>query len=229
MPKSSVAQGKQANTIAYILIIIIILIAFCTIIGIIMYFRKPQTQETQKHQHDLDKICMTKNEYEKLFSLTKTTCSSNFNTNERSDRDMRVLTDPLYPPLNRTNTPVHNALEQNINVRNMYVPTNDSMDNYRLIGYLVSKDNEKDAGGNNWKLFARQKDRNRSDFYMIPSNNNYDIKIHISDEIVNGSEKLRDMYTVPKTIMFVSPMLNKSEYEFVELPKSDLSSGTRYM
>jgi hypothetical protein len=111
----------------------------------------------------------------------------------------------------------------------MYVPTNDMMDNYRLIGYLVNQDDAKDAGGNNWKLFARQKDRNRSDFYIIPANNNFDIKIHISDEMIQGNEKLRDVYTVPKQISFNTPMLNKTSYQYVEIPKADLTAGVRYL
>ena len=96
-----------------------------------------------------------------------------------------------------------------------------------MVGYLVGKNT--DAGGGNWKLFARQKDRNTSDFYMIPSNNNYDIKIYIKDEMVVG-DRLRDVYTIPKQITFNSPMLDTTgSYEFVEIPKADLSSSSRYM
>lgn len=145
-------------------------------------------------------------------------------------RDYRVLQDPLFPPLNRTDTVTHDMLERKVNTRNMYVPVNEVGDNYRLVGYLVNKSGGaggSDAGGNNWKLMARQKDRNTSDFYMIPANNNYDIKIHITDDMVVG-DRLRDVYTIPKTLKFNSPMLGSESYEFVEIPKADLSSSTRY-
>jgi hypothetical protein len=170
---------------------------------------------------------MTKSEYTKL--IDNTSQKSEIVVQDTISRDQRVLSDQLYPPLNRTNTVIHDALEHNIQHRNMYVPTNDMMDNYRLIGYLVNQDDTKDAGGNNWKLFARQKDRNRSDFYIIPSNNNYDIKIHISDEMIQGNEKLRDVYTVPKQISFNTPMLNTTAYQYVEIPKADLTTGVRYL
>lgn len=144
-------------------------------------------------------------------------------------RDYRVLYDPLYPPLNRTDTVTHTMLEKNIDKRNMYIPTNETGDNYRLVGYLVNKEGGRtDAGGNNWKLMARQKDRNTSDFYMIPANNNYDIKIHVTDDMIVG-DRLRDVYTIPKNIAFKSPMLNEGTYEFVEIPKADLTGGVGYL
>lgn len=182
-------------------------------------------KENDLKKVDENKVCMSLSEYEKLKykQTTEPTTPS-----KAQERDYRVLNDQLYPPLNRTDTVTQQMLEKNIDSRNMYVPTNDKMDNYRLIGYLVNKDQEKDAGGNNWKLFARQKDRNTSDFYMIPANNNYDVKIHITDDMVKG-DRLRDVYSVPNNINFSSPMLNTSSYEYVEIPKADLSSTSRYM
>jgi hypothetical protein len=200
---------------------VLLLIVLCIITGIIIiYFKKPNIVPD-------DKICLAKSEYTKL--IENKSKQSDIVIENTVSRDQRVLSDQLYPPLNRTNTVIHDALEHNIQHRNMYVPTNDMMDNYRLIGYLVNQDDAKDAGGNNWKLFARQKDRNRSDFYIIPANNNFDIKIHISDEMIQGNEKLRDVYTVPKQISFNTPMLNKTSYQYVEIPKADLTAGVRYL
>jgi hypothetical protein len=145
-------------------------------------------------------------------------------------RDRRVLNDPLYPPLNRTDAVTHTNLETNIQQRTMYVPTNTVNDKYRLVGYFVSSDaSSMDKGGNNWKLMARQKDRHSADFYIIPANNNYDIKINISNDMVQGSEKLKDVYTIPTQVTFNSPMLNKTPYDFVEIPKTDLSSSDGYI
>lgn len=136
-------------------------------------------------------------------------------------RDIQVLRDPLYPPLNRsdnvttTNNYIH-TVDRQINV-----PTNDNRDTYRIVGYLINEDSEhRDKGGNTWKLFARQKQRGQGDYYIIPADSNYDLKIPITDSIVKG-EKLRDIYSIPSEITFDSPFLLKSPYKFVELPKTD--------
>ena len=146
------------------------------------------------------------------------------------DRDAKVLSDPLYPPLNRSDTITHNSLETAAKRRDMYVATNDTRDEYRLVGYMVNNDaSQKDMGGNSWKLFAREKDRNTSDFYMIPSNNNYDVKIPVNDDMVKGSYKVRDVYNIPKEVEFDSPMLNDSPYTFVQLPKADFTTSSTYV
>jgi hypothetical protein len=185
-----------------------------------------------KQMDEINKVCIPTEEYEKLLARVKqqqTPQQPSQQTYNVSTRDYRVLQDPLYPPLNRTDAVTHQSLENQIERRNMYVPTNDALDTYRVVGYLVNKDATQDAGGNNWKLFARQKDRYMADFYMIPANNNYDIKIQITNDMLKG-DKLRDVYTIPTSLTIDSPMLNKTPYQFVEIPKADLvGSGTRYM
>lgn len=176
-------------------------------------------------------VCISSDEYEKL--LQNVQCpkqNEQTQDNVSSSRDYKVLQDPLYPPLNRSDATTHNNLRAQIDQRNIYIPTNfqSHSDTYRVIGYLVNKEATQDVGGNNWKLFARQKDRNLADFYMIPANNNYDVKIQITSDMVVG-EKLRDVYTVPNVVYFNSPMLNKSEYQFVELPKTDFTTDTKYI
>jgi hypothetical protein len=124
----------------------------------------------------------------------------------------------------------HSSLETAVKQRNLYVPTRENSDEYRLIGYMVNNDTvRKDQGGNSWKLFARQKDRKTSDFYMVPSNNNYDVKIPISDDMVAGRYKIRDVYDIPNEVQFKSPMLNETPYTFVALPKSDFVNSTTYI
>lgn len=142
-------------------------------------------------------------------------------------RDMRVVNDPLYPPLNREDSRTFNNMTREVEKRNMYVATNGSDDSYRLVGYLTSNDVERDAGGNNWKLFARMKNRHEADFYMIPANNNYDIKIPITNDMVVG-DRLRDIYTIPGEMRYNSPMLNKSAYTFTELKSTDYNGGRYY-
>lgn len=139
-------------------------------------------------------------------------------------RDQRVLHDQLYPPLNRIDAQTHQAMNFQVANRNMYVPLNDIGDSYRLVGYLTSDEEQQDKGGNSWKLFARQKDRHTSDFYIIPANRNYDIKIPIKDNTVVGT-RLRDVYTIPNAITFNSPFLHKTPYTFIENSKTDYSSS----
>lgn len=108
--------------------------------------------------------------------------------NTTYERDLRVLVDPLYPPLNRTEIPQHNALKQ--------IATRAIDDEYRLIGYYTAESEKKDAGNNSWKLFARKLDSNRSNFYMSPTDKNLDIKVPITDEIIASGYRLRDIYTL---------------------------------
>lgn len=161
-------------------------------------------------QKDKDKICLSHDQYMTLVNAPKIS------------RDRKVLQDPLFPPLNRTDTMTHETIKQEVDMRRLYVPTSDRSDQFRLVGYFINKDvDKKDAGGNSWKLFAREKDRHASEFYIVPTNNNYDIKIMITDDIVKGT-RLRDLYTIPSNVSFSSPLLNPTPYEFVELPKNDL-------
>lgn len=213
-----IKKSTYNNNIYNILLILIIIIII--IISIIYYYYNNKNI-------DNDKICMSLSEYNKL--KNNNIFISNYKDNTKNDdRDYRVLEDQLYPPLNRSDTITQTNLRNNIDNRNMYVSTNNSGDKYRLVGYLINQDIDKDAGGNNWKLFARQKDRHSSEFYMIPANNNYDVKIFIKDDIVVG-ERLRDIYSIPNNITFNSPMLGSSPYEFVEIPKADLSSSPEYI
>lgn len=144
------------------------------------------------------------------------------------DRDIRVLEDPLYPPLNRTDEPNFNAITTEVKRGDIYVPTNGAAtDSYRLVGYLSNHDSVKDAGGNNWKLFGRMKDRYTGEYYISPVNNNIDLKIPLTNDIVVG-DRLRDLYTLPREMRFKSPMLNTSVYEYTEIPKTDFTNA-RYL
>jgi len=80
-----------------------------------------------------------------------------------------------------------------------------------------------DAGGNKWKLIARQLNRNQADFFLVPVDKNYDMKIMLNNDIVVG-EKLRDVYSLPNQLTFKSPLLHNTPYDVVELPMTDFSS-----
>ena len=91
----------------------------------------------------------------------------------------------------------HTDLANNIVNRSMYINTNNVNDTFRLVGYVTSTDSKRDAGNNSWKLFGRQKDRHFSEFYMSPTNNNNDVKIFLTDNIIVG-DRVRDIYAIPK-------------------------------
>jgi hypothetical protein len=133
-------------------------------------------------------------------------------------RDRLVLEDPLYPPESRsTDAATQDAMDAHMRNRDLYVPTNDPQDTFRLVGYLVSGETEqRDKGGNTWKLFARQKDRHNGEFYMMPADKNYDLKVPVKDDMVSG-ERLRDPYTIPDHITFKSPFLNETPYQYIPL------------
>lgn len=136
-------------------------------------------------------------------------------------RDVQVLRDPLYPPLNRSDTVTATNNYIYTTDRLINVPTNDNNDTFRIVGYLINEDPEhRDKGGNTWKLFARERHRSQGDYYIIPADSNYDLKIPITDSIVRG-QKLRDVYSIPSEVTFESPFLLKTPYKFVELPKTD--------
>lgn len=139
-------------------------------------------------------------------------------------RDTQVLTDPLYPPLNRTDRGTFESVVRETNARNINIHIKDIGDSYRLIGYLINKDVAKDTGGNNWKLMARMKDRNEADFYLIPTNKDFDVKVPLTPNMFAG-QRLRDIYTIPKEVTLKSPLLNATPYEFVELPKGSFSDS----
>jgi len=133
-------------------------------------------------------------------------------------RDRRVLDDPLYPPLNRQDADQASLTGPRL-----------AEDRFRLLGYLRSSpdETERDASGNNaWKLMGRTKDRHgQAEFYIVPTNTNDDIKLPVTNEMMApGSERLRDLYTLPPSMRFDSHFLNKSEYTFTELPRTDLQS-----
>lgn len=144
------------------------------------------------------------------------------NRMKEPDRDTRVLTDPLYPALNRSDHQTHDIMREQKG-KYWYQASHQDTDRFRLVAYLSSSDEKTDTGGNRWKLFARQKDRNRAEFYMVPVDKNYDMKIAIKDDMIVG-ERLRDVYSVPKQLRFNSPLLNTSPYDVVELPMVDFSS-----
>lgn len=216
------ATLKQQNRMLWIAFITLtILIILCGMA--VMYFTYSPSLTNKS-----SKVCLTVNEFKELQHNSKpSTQPSPIPTSPSIDdsRDRRVLNDPLYPALNRSEFNTHQGIADKIKAKALYNNTQEFTDRYRLVGYVTSQDNDKkDSGGNVWKLMARQKDRNRADFYMIPANNNYDMKVMLNDDIIVG-EKLRDVYTIPKQLSFKTPLLNENAYEVTELPMNDFTNS----
>ena len=216
------------KTIPYF-IVLFLLIIISLIIYIIVASNEPKESKEPKTDN---KVCLSINDYNILLDKANHNKNNSSRDTGGSDdtvvRDRKVLEDQLYPPLNRSDNRTHTELVNNITNRNMYIRTNDINDTYRLVGYVTNNSDEKDTGNNNWKLFARQKDRNISEFYMKPTDNNNDVKVPITDDIIVG-DRLRDIYNIPNQLTFKSPMFNKDPYNVVEVPKADLSRSADYL
>jgi hypothetical protein len=214
---------KQAR-FQSIMILIGVAVMATLIAGVCIYAQRsaaplPQEQQQQPPQEgDSNKVCMTAAQFERLHEKKREVVVEH---RVEMDRDRRVLSDPLYPPLNRTDRSTYEGLR-----KMLPVSTRPEFDTYRLLGYLrsTSSSPEPDTGGNTWKLFGRMKDRNQGDFYISPANNQDDIKIPLTPEVVKG-ERVRDVYTLPSQLSFNSPLLHGTPYVFAELPKSDLPSS----
>ena len=225
-----------------VLLLISVIITTVIMLGILFYHITTSIQTTDTNASNnttinmscpKEQVCMSKKEYNKLIDMTSNTSIHETQPIQQTQhmrmipsisRDERVLYDQLYPPLNRIDSRSYDEMNVQITNRNMYVPLNDIGDRYRLVGYLTSDEDTMDKGGNAWKLFARQKDRHVSDFYIIPANKNYDLKISIKDDMVVGT-RLRDIYTIPSEIRFKSPFLHATPYQFVENEKTDYTSS----
>jgi hypothetical protein len=196
-PKKVVNQNSNILIYLFLFVILLSLIA----LGLYIYMSaRSKTQECPP-----DQVCIPKSAY----------------VQREPDRDLRVLKDPLYPPVNRPERPIHDQVVNATNNRHINVATQPSYDAYQMVGYIVAQEGATDSGGGNWKLMARQKDRHQAEFYMIPANTNYDLKVPITKEIVK-SERLRDIYTIPPEVTFDSPLLASVPYKYIELPKNSL-------
>lgn len=215
---------QQVSTLKFIVMTLSILLILC-----VLYYYQIKNTTTEPQQKD-DKVCLRLSDYNKLLQSPSQKQQNYQNQSDKpslfnhaTDRDIRVLKDPLFPALNRSETDTHNHTIDAINRKQLYNRTQNFTDRYRMVAYITNPDDKKDSGGNVWKLMARQKDRNQAEFYLIPANNNFDMKIMLNNDVITSNEKLRDIYTIPKTLSFKSPLLNDTPYEVTELPMTDMT------
>lgn len=210
---------RQVVTLCWILLSLLVV----SLLIIAYVFTHQSNKDKDKES---TKICLREREYKELVAGTRANASQNGSkVSPASLRDRLVLNDPLYPALNRSETRTHDSTVQLVDKKQLYNSTQEFSDRYRLVAYVTSQDEKKDAGGNVWKLLARQRNRNQAEFYMIPANSNYDMKVMLNNDIVSGKEKLQDIYTIPKSLTFNSPLLNATPYEITELPMNDFTNA----
>ncbi len=215
------ATIKQQNKLLWVILFIMLLVI---IFGVILFVKPIYSKSNIEDNTNIDKVCININEYNKLRSKDKLQFPNQVQIIDDS-RDRKVLNDPLYPALNRSEFDVHNSIVEQIQKKNLYNTTQEFTDRFRLIAYVTNQDSDKkDSGGNVWKLMGKTKNKNQGEFYMIPANNNYDMKIMINNDMLVG-EKLRDIYTIPKELQFKSPLLNESPYEVSEIPMNDFTNN----
>lgn len=214
---------KQQNKLLWIILIVMF---FSILLGLVVFIKPIVFSKDSKIESE--KICMNVKEFNKLkndnINNGRTELPKRIKVIDDS-RDRKVLNDPLYPALNRSEFDVHNSVVEQIQKKNLYNTTQEFTDRYRLVAYVTNQESgNKDSGGNVWKLMARQKNKNQGEFFMIPANNNYDMKIMLNNEMLVG-EKLRDIYTIPKQLSFKTPLLNESPYEVSEIPMNDFTNN----
>lgn len=214
------ASIKQQNKLLWIILFIMILVI---IIGVILYIKTIYSKSNIEDDTNRDKVCININEYNNLKNNDRLQYHNPVKIIDDS-RDRKVLNDPLYPALNRSEFDVHKSIVEQIQKKNLYNTTQEFTDRFRLVAYVTNQEPNKDSGGNVWKLMGRQKNKNQGEFFIIPANNNYDMKIMINNDMLVG-EKLRDIYTIPKELQFKSPLLNESPYEVSEIPMNDFTNN----
>jgi len=134
----------------------------------------------------------------------------------QNNRDYRVLSDPLYPPEQRSDSGSYN-MSPNANNGYFRFPTRGYPPPYQLKGYLVDTSNS----ANILSLFGRPKYPGSTEFQYYVSKkdvNNNEIKIDIDNkrEIFNN-----DIVVIKKAIF-------TGEYKFVELKMEDLIQPPLY-
>lgn len=219
----SMKQQKQWLWLVVVVLVILLVIT----LGVNSYYaiimqKQTSRSNSSEEMKDTNKVCMRQKEYDAL--VTQHQQNQRPTPRRADERDRLVLSDPLYPALNRSETRVHDGVTEQIARKNLYNTTQEFNDRYRLIGYVTNQGETKDSGGNVWKLMARESSKNQGEFYMIPANTNYDMKIMLNNDILTG-DKLRDIYTIPKTLSFKSPLLNDTPYEVIELPMNDFTNS----
>jgi hypothetical protein len=134
-------------------------------------------------------------------------------------RDIAVVSNALYPPLNRDSKPLANDYLKYKQDGLFDYSTRDNSDTYRLMGYLINSANKDET----WNIFGRQKYSGSShgEFYATRQcNQNTCTKIPLTRDILTGN-KIDDYYNLPNVLTFSSPLFTTDNYDVVQLKTSN--------
>lgn len=143
-----------------------------------------------------------------------------------AQRDMAVIRDPLYPPLDRQSRPLADEYLKYKQAGLFDVPTRQGNDTYRLMGYLINSTNKTDK----WNIYGKQRYSGSShgNFYATQQcNNNTCTKIELTKDIL-VNERLNDFYNLPSTLTFKSPLFGTDPYDVVQLSFADNYNNAYY-
>lgn len=134
-----------------------------------------------------------------------------------TERDRRVINDPLYPMINRTDRPTFDYLIRHPTFHG--IPTRyRNQDTYRPIA--VAKINN-----DFYNLMGRRSNPNSSkgDYYLSSLDKHKNIKIPLVDD--RNNPLIKDFDNIPETLDINYGILNGSTLEIQELKNADLTSG----
>lgn len=169
-----------------------------------------------------DMVCMSRFEFERMRRMAA--AESTGIGEGCAARDLAVLRNPLHPPENRMSCPQHRRMADLISRGHLYQHTNAMGDSYRLVAYITNDSTgmPPDVGGNRWKLFAMEGMGRPHRFFISPIDVNNDIKIPITEDTLSmQSAKLRDVYSIPESLVFNTPLMRTTPYTVTEIPRTD--------
>jgi hypothetical protein len=133
-------------------------------------------------------------------------------------RDNRVLNDPLYPVINRTDRPTYDQLA--LYLSNRTIATRGNSDTFRQVGITVANDDKRTK----YLLMGRSiHGRPDGEFYLVEVNSNNMMKIPLVDK--SNRQLIKDIYNIPETLDINYGVLAGTTLTIQEIKTADLSTS----
>ena len=140
------------------------------------------------------------------------------------DRDRRVISDPLYPIINRTDRPTFDYLIRNPSIRGIMTRYDDNLDTHRPIAIAKLNTGGVISKSDLYYLFGKRKSKNSSkgDYYLWAPNINNQIKIPLVDD--RNNPLIKDFDNIPSLLKIKDGIFAGATVEIQELNNADLIS-----
>lgn len=140
------------------------------------------------------------------------------------DRDRRVINDPLYPIINRSDRPTFDYLIKNPTIKGIMTRYDDNLDTPRPIAIARLNINGFNSTSELYYLFGKRRSRNSSkgEYYLWAPNNNNQIKIPLVDD--RNNPLIKDFDNLPTTLTIKDGIFANATLEIQELKNADLNS-----